>query len=130
MKEINLSNTKATELIESVLNEVQKRTSVREITCNTIYSELSKIESKLNIPKKYMNGIIAYVDFHAQNFPRAYLKHNHHPESTQFCAQYRNGSWRLMWIERRTVNAPSSHITIVHTPESERAVIEAMSHWY
>lgn len=124
--EINLKNANAMEKLKAELDLVQKRTTARNITVEDIVSALAEVESVLSIPKKSMDGIRVSVDCNAQSFPNAY---KYIPESTQFFALYKNGSWRVYNFGRCRVCAPSRRIVIDHTEASKKALLSRFESW-
>lgn len=83
--------------LRSVLDDVQYRCTARTVTASDVLTALDRIQRKLNITKKALEGTTVHVDLHAQSFPGAY---HGIPESTQFCAVFRSGSWRVTDISR------------------------------
>ena len=97
MKTINVARKNSMELIDAVLNDIQRRCKVRIITSEDIIKQLIKYETSINISKKALNGTKVTMDINAQSFPSAY---KFIPESTKFSAEYINGSWRITDIYR------------------------------
>lgn len=114
------------EKLTAAIAVIEKQTRVRSIAAEDICKALVNIENKLDIPKKSMEGIYADVDIHAQRFPTAY---HGRPESTQFTAVYKSGSWRIINITRGTVKSPTRMVEILHTDESRRAIIDRLTHF-
>lgn len=83
--------------IEAIITEAQGRARERLLTFADIVKATEKIEKKLGITKKSLEGTIADIDIHAQDFPRAY---KYRAESTHFSAEYRGGKWRLNSVIR------------------------------
>jgi len=113
-------------VLESVLGDVQKRSQTRKITAFDIINTLGKIELKLNISNRAMNGVRVYVDLHAAKYPNAYTCKGT-PQSTQFCATFKNGHWILTDLYRGDVCAESKAIRIIHTDDSKAAIIKRFS---
>lgn len=97
MKTINVARKNSRELIDAVLNDIQRRCKVRIITSDDIINQLIKYETSINISKKALNGTKVTMDINAQSFPNAY---KFIPESTKFSVEYINGSWRITDIYR------------------------------
>lgn len=123
IKEINLNNANAREKVEEVLNEVQKKTSVREISYDDIVHALRVIENNLGVSKKAMNDIRVTCDVNAQSFPNAYKGI---PESTWFSARYKNGSWRLTNICRSQTASPTRGHFVYLTDACKKAILDRM----
>ena len=112
----------------TILSEEQKRARVRKIDAMGIVRKLHEIESKLAISKTAMNGIKAAVDLNAQRFPSSINSCIYVPESTQFEAIYKNGSWRVTDVYRARCMTPQNGIIITHTEESRDAIIARFTH--
>jgi len=83
--------------ILQMMDDAQGRATARTIDLDDILTAARRIENALNIPKKYLEGLVYSVDMNAQDFPRAY---NYVPESTHFTLTYKNGTWRVSDIVR------------------------------
>jgi len=110
--------------LDEILDEVQKRAKVRTITSEEIVEALDRIETTLGISKKAMEGVQVHVDLNDQKFPNAY---KWRPESTQFWAVYKGGSWRVLSIERDTCSQLATNCYITHTEASKAALLERMT---
>ena len=111
---------KSSETLVKALEDAQKKCSARTISAHEICEELLFIDSKLNLPKKYMEGIEIYVDLNAQNFPNAY---KYRPESTVFTAIYKRGEWQLTGIYRATTRRANHGHEIILTPEAKEQLL-------
>lgn len=83
--------------IQQMIDDAQGRATARVIDINDILNATVKIEAVLNVPKKYLEGIVYSVDMNAQDFPNAY---KYVPDSTHFVLTYIKGSWRVSDIAR------------------------------
>lgn len=106
MKPIKLSDT---EKLLAAIVEAEGRATVRVITPDDISNAIIIIEKKLSIPKKYMDGVSAEVDYNAQQFPNAY---KYTPESTFFDAINKKGIWYITSIYRGRTRGTSHAIAI------------------
>lgn len=96
-----LINENNIEKITSLVNDVQKKTSVRNLETKDIYESVENSIKKLNIPKKYLDGITVWCDIYAQDFPKAYYKKSYvKPYSTQFGITFSKGKAYLTDIVR------------------------------
>lgn len=94
--------------ITAAIQEAEGKASVRTITYKDIVRSVQRIEKRLGIPKKCMEGVMYNVDVHAQNFPKSY---KYSAESTQFVIEFSKRKWRLISVERyytRTAGHDSS----------------------
>lgn len=113
--------------INDWLDEVQKKSRVRMISLNTIKYNLERVEKQLNIPKKYMEGVIVTCDDHAQDFPSAYKGI---PESTYFKAIYSKGKWRILDIYRNTTTRSSARFSVQLPQETQDAILKKYKRFY
>ena len=123
MKEINLNNANAREKVEEILADVQKKTSVREISYDDIIHALRMIENNLGVSKKAMNDVRVTCDVNAQSFSNAYKGI---PESTWFSARYKNGSWRVTNIYRSQTASPTKGHFVHLTDACKQAILDRM----
>lgn len=97
------------EKLREWIQEAQGRATVRLIKEDDIYRWLDLVESRLGITKKAMQDVYVCIDPNAQDFPRAY---KYTPESTQFAAYYKNGSWRILAIKREICQRKKAQIEL------------------
>jgi len=110
--------------LDEILDEVQKRAKVRTITSEEIVEALDRVEQTLGISKRALEGVQVHVDLNDQKFPNAY---KWTPESTQFWAIFKGGSWRVLGIERDTCSQLATNCYITHTEASKAALLERMT---
>ena len=100
MKNSIIINTNNAQKIQSVLDNAQKRCSVRLIQVEQVFETVAKMEEyrkKFGILKKNMEGVTVRVSLYQDHFPSAY---KYTPEGTVFHLIYRGGKWRLYAIYR------------------------------
>lgn len=102
--------------IEKVIDEVESRARTRLITASTIFREIKELENKLPCAKKYMEGVVAWVDVHAQVFPGSYRGT---PESTHFCVKKVKAGWKLIGVCRSTCGNTLYKLELPETTENE-----------
>lgn len=123
MKAIIINETNRAK-IETAIQDAEGKASMRTIDFNDIINATQKIEKKLGIPKKYMDGVRYDVDLHAQNFPKAY---KYRAESTQFIVEFSKGKWRLISVERYYTRTAGHDFRCVTMPEeTKKAIIETV----
>ena len=88
------------EKIKDAIDGIQEKARVRKISPDSICQAVEDIRYKLDIPKKYIDGISVWVDPHAGKFPKAYRGT---PESTQFEITFFKGKGYLTSVERTDV---------------------------
>lgn len=123
MESIIISETNK-DRIKAAIQEAEGKASARTVEYDGIVRACGRIEKKLGIPKKYLEGIRYDVDLHAQNFPNAY---KYRAESTHFVVEYSKGKWRLVSIERAYTRTAGHDFRCLAMPEETRnAVIDRM----
>ena len=92
-------NVTATEKLNKVLDDVQKRASARTITAEDILADVERIEARLKgvLPKKHWTGAKFVADINAQSFPSSYRGT---PESTKYCVVRGASGWFVTRIWR------------------------------
>ena len=122
--EATIKGTVTAEKLTEALNQVQARCKERTVTAEQILTAFDSITKGLNIPKKSMNGIKVTFDLNAQRFPNAY---KYQPMSTIVSAEFKNGKWTNVCIERWHTHTPNRKFIITHTEESKAALIKRFS---
>ena len=112
--------------LTTAIKETEGRASVRCIASATVMECLLTIERNLSITKTALEGVEAHVDYHAQDFPKAY---KYTPESTHFCAVYRSGSWRITNISRSATYRAGRTYTLTLTDAAKAAIIANHTQW-
>ena len=88
--------------LQATIDEIQKRSTTRLITAESIRDMLSSIK----VPKSRLSGTIVVYDG-GESFPRSY---GYAPMSTHWTAENRNGLWYIIDIQRgRCPNRKSGH---------------------
>jgi hypothetical protein len=109
--------------IQQMIDDAQGRATARVIDINDILNATVKIEAVLNVPKKYLEGIVYSVDMNAQDFPHAY---KYVPESTHFTLTYKNGTWRVSDIIRAQCRTYGHAFVCENmSAETEQAIIRS-----
>lgn len=114
----NTSDAKMLNALQESIKEAEGKARERKLNYHDIFYYLEKVEKKLDITKKAMEGVKVFCDPNAQEFPRAY---KWTPESTQFTAEYKNGTWRITDIFRD--DCGRHKISIKLTEEAEQAIL-------
>ena len=109
--------------ILQMMDNAQGKATARTIGLDDFLTATESIETTLNVPKKYMEGVIYSVDMNAQDFPHAY---KYVPESTHFTLTYKNGTWRVSDIVRAQCRT-HGHIFVCESmsAETEQAIIRS-----
>jgi len=108
--------------IQSIIDEVQKRSREREICYNDIEKYVGILEEKLDIPKKDMEGVVAHIDIHAQDFPRAY---QYKASSTHFIVERKKSGWNLADVFRQDTRGENSRFLVTLTDAAKQKIIES-----
>ena len=117
--------TAASAPLAEAIKEAEGKAKERTITTWQVAEMLDKIERKLGLTKKAMNGITASVDLYAQDVPRAY---KYKMMGTRFEAEFKAGSWRITRIWRDEVRRGSQRVYLTLTEEAKAALIEKYEH--
>lgn len=110
------------EKIEAAIREVEGRATARTVTYGEIAIAIAELEKTLNICKKDMMGIIADIDYHAQNFPNAY---KYTPESTHIKITRKNSAWDLVRVYRDTTRREGHRYHLTLTEDAKKAIIKS-----
>ena len=119
LKSLKEEFTEKASALEEVLKKEQGKAKERIFTAHTLCEILGEVEEKVST-KKALNGTKVYYDF-GQKFPNAY---KYTPYSTHMAAEYRNGSWRLVHLERGIC---PNHSQAGHIEFSEAAQADIIS---
>lgn len=111
--------------LTEAIKEAEGKAKERTIAAWLVVEMLDKIERKLGLTKKAMNGITASVDLYAQDVPRAY---KYKMMGTRFEAEYKAGSWRITKIWRDEVRRGSQRVYLTLTEDAKAALIEKYEH--
>lgn len=120
MKRRLIISEKNLERIQTRLDEAQAKSRVRNITAREMLDAVNEITEKLGIAKTDMEGIIAFVDLNARNFPNAYRGQ---PESTHFNAIFQNGSWRYLAAQRDYTHRESKRVQLHFPAQAKEAIL-------
>ena len=114
--------------IETAIAEAEGKATARTITFDNIVHACERIEKKLGVTKKAMEGVYYDVDLHAQNFPNAY---KYRAESTPFTVEFSKGKWRVSDFRRAKTRTPNNRYVCVEMPEETKHAIirEKMVFW-
>lgn len=113
---------KSASALRSVLDDVQHSCTARTVSASDVLTALDRIQRKLSITKKALEGTTVHVDLHAQTFPGAY---HGIPESTQFRAVFHSGSWRVTDISRD--RCTTRQYTVALSDSAKLAVLDNAS---
>lgn len=100
MKNSIIINENNVQKIKTVLDNVQKRCTVRLIQPEQVFEAAAKMEEhrqKIGVLKKNMEGVTVKVNLYQDRFPSAY---KYVPEGTVFHMIFRGGKWRLYAVYR------------------------------
>lgn len=97
---------KNTEIVKitAAIKEAEGRATARTITYRDVLDAIIEVETKLNVARKYLDGVSFRCDPNAQRFSSAY---KYMPDSTHISLVYSKGAWRLTNIVRCKCNNPS-----------------------
>lgn len=125
-KEIVLKNSNK-ERIETELNSVQRRCTVRLISFDNIMKMSKEIKKYYSLSNKELNGCKFVIDLHAQTFPSAY---KYAPESTKCILEFKDPYWKLLDIYRAETNKEGGVVEAQLTETAKQAIIEHFTYPY
>lgn len=118
-KEIIVSE-KNRERIQNIIDEIQKRCKERLISFDDIVQATQDVERVLDIPKKYLDGVVVVCDINAQKLPNSY---KYTAYSTQFTIFYKSGRWRVKYIKRWYLSQTDKKYRLSAFPEETKKAI-------
>ncbi|MBQ2049732.1 MAG: hypothetical protein II493_04905 [Spirochaetales bacterium] len=110
--------------INTAIKQVEGRATARLITAEKVISEILKLEQRMDITKKAMEGTSAVLDLNAQDFPNAY---KYTPESTQVDLLFKSGSWRIVAIYRGTCHRSGHKWGLKLSDTAKSAILDKAS---
>jgi hypothetical protein len=110
--------------LQTVLDEVQKRTTARNISVMDICEAIYKIDQRISIPKKYKKGVWFWYDCNAQTFPGAY---KYTPESTAFKATFNGSEWIIEAVFRAVCTNKTCKVEL--TEEAKEKLISEITYF-
>jgi len=117
-----IADEKHVDKINEALRNIQGRSTARILSAEKILDILKRVESRLDIPKKDLDGVQVVFTF-AETFPNAY---RYTPESTHFNAVYGNRHWIITNICRSVCPDRNNNIGVILTENAERALLANM----
>jgi len=116
-----------TDKLDEAINAVERRARTRRITSEDVVEGCRMAETRMGIPRKYMDGVTISADMNAQKFPGSY---NGIPESTQFDAINRKGKWYVTKVYRSRCRYAGHEVEIRLTDAAKAAVIRHVEGFY
>lgn len=123
---IRAEDPRSMDRLAAVISAEQGAARERTITAADVVAACEEIAAALAIPKKHMEGISAAVDPHAQHVPSSY---RYPMLSTQFIIEYKRGAWRLTFVCRSRVSAPSRRVVLQLPDAARAALLSRFSAW-
>lgn len=117
--------------LNDAIKTAEGRAKARTITAEDIIKTADKITRNFTefygVPKKAILGVIADVDYNAQDFPNAY---RYTPESTQFRMEYTPSGWAILSIERWETRRAKCAVKLELTEDAKEAITRRASVMY
>lgn len=114
--------------LDDAIKQAEGRATARTLSVTAVLDTLLSIDARFKFAhKKDKNGMVAEIDYHAQDFPRAY---KYTPESTQFRAEYKRNAWYITDIRRDACNKTGRKIIITMPEALKEALIKYYSRDY
>lgn len=123
---IRAEDPRSMDRLAAVISAEQGAARERTISAADVVDSCEEIARRLSIPKKHMEGVRAVVDPHAQRVPSSY---RYPMQSTWFIVEYRRGAWRLTFVCRSRVSAPSRRVVLQLPDAARAALLSRFSAW-
>lgn len=117
-------NDRNKDRITAILDAIQGKCKARTIDYRDIAETCKRIENRLCIPKKCLEGSRFNVDIEAFNKPSAY---KYTPYSTQFIVEFAKGNWKLIGIDRWETRREKHSILAELSETTKNAIIDHFS---
>ena len=125
MKVIVKENNK--EKIDAIINEVEGRAQSRCIGSDAVLYIVEELNKRLLplVCKKNLKGTKACVDYHAQDFAKAYRAKGT-PRSTWVELEYNGKEWVLTEVKRDSTASSASAFRIEYTEQAKKDIVAHM----
>lgn len=118
MKAIKITETNRATIAAAIV-AAEGRATVRTVSAQDVFDEVTYLDHKLDIPKCHMVGIEARISLHAETFANSY---KYIPEGTCITMLYHTGGWYLEKVFRANCNNTRVH-TLVLPAAAQEALI-------
>lgn len=125
MKVIVKENNK--EKIDAIINEVEGKATSRRISSASVFDIVEELNKRLLalVCKKNLKGTKACVDYHAQDFAKAYRAKGT-PRSTWVELEYNGKEWVLTDVKRDSTASSASAFRITYTDKAKQDIVAHM----
>lgn len=125
MKVIVKENNK--EKIDAIINEVEGKATSRRISSASVFDIVEELNKRLLalVCKKNLKGTKACVDYHAQDFAKAYRAKGT-PRSTWVTLEYNGKEWVLTEVKRDSTASSASAFRIEYTEQAKKDIVAHM----
>lgn len=125
MKVIVKENNK--EKIDAIINEVEGKATSRRISSASVFDIVEELNKRLLplVCKKNLKGTKAQVDYHAQDFAKAYRAKGT-PRSTWVTLEYNGKEWVLTDVKRDSTASSASAFRIEYTEKAKQDIVAHM----
>ncbi len=125
MKVIVKENNK--EKIDAIINEVEGKATSRRISSASVFDIVEELNKRLLplVCKKNLKGTKACVDYHAQDFAKAYRAKGT-PRSTWVEMEYNGKDWVLTDVKRDSTASSASAFRITYTEKAKQDIVAHM----
>lgn len=125
MKVIVKENNK--EKIDAIINEVEGKATSRRISSTSVFDIVEELNKRLLalVCKKNLKGTKACVDYHAQDFAKAYRAKGT-PRSTWVEMEYNGKDWVLTDVKRDSTASSASAFRITYTDKAKQDIVAHM----
>lgn len=125
MKVIVKENNK--EKIDAIINEVEGKATSRRISSASVFDIVEELNKRLLplVCKKNLKGTKAQVDYHAQDFAKAYRAKGT-PRSTWVTLEHNGKEWVLTDVKRDSTASSASAFRIEYTEKAKQDIVAHM----
>lgn len=116
-----------TEKIDAIINEAEGKATSRRISSASVFNIVEELNKRLLalVCKKNLKGTKACVDYHAQDFAKAYRAKGT-PRSTWVELEYNGKEWVLTDVKRDSTASSASAFRIEYTEKAKQDIVAHM----
>lgn len=116
-----------TEKIDAIINEAEGKATSRRISSASVFNIVEELNKRLLplVCKKNLKGTKACIDYHAQDFAKAYRAKGT-PRSTWIELEYNGKEWVLTDVKRDSTASSASAFRITYTEKAKQDIVAHM----
>lgn len=116
-----------TEKIDAIINEAEGKATSRRISSASVFNIVEELNKRLLplVCKKNLKGTKACIDYHAQDFAKAYRAKGT-PRSTWVTLEHNGKDWVLTDVKRDSTASRASAFRIEYTEKAKQDIVAHM----